>query len=117
MPTSDVENTIQNVCYSVKFYISSLGVLGTIPNGEKQILESKINETISWMGKNPNAKSEEFEKRQETLEVVAISIFRRELITGVCCFARTFEHSDERAKTKVKRPSSESLLSCSQTDR
>merc|ERR1712178_176899 len=51
----EAKNGLENYCYSLKSSISSPEVEGKIPAGDKSPLESKVEETISWLDSNPSA--------------------------------------------------------------
>lgn len=63
------KNGLESYAYSLKNTISE-GKLN-IPAGEKEKLEAKINEIISWLDSNQTATKEEFEEQQKELEGVA----------------------------------------------
>jgi L1 cell adhesion molecule like protein len=72
----EAKNGLENYCYSLKSSISSPEVQGKIPAGDKATLESKIDETISWLDSNPSAEKEEYEEKQKALESVAMPILQ-----------------------------------------
>jgi L1 cell adhesion molecule like protein len=63
------KNGLESYAYSLKNTISE-GKLN-IPAGDKERLEGKISEVISWLDSNQTATKEEFEEQQKELESVA----------------------------------------------
>ncbi len=72
----EAKNGLENYCYSLKSSLSSPEVEGKIPSGDKAALDSKIDETISWLDSNPGAEKEEYEEKQKALESVAMPILQ-----------------------------------------
>jgi L1 cell adhesion molecule like protein len=72
----EAKNALENYCYSLKSSISSDEVKDKIPEGDKATLESKIDETISWLDANPTGEKEEYEEKQKELEGVAMPILQ-----------------------------------------
>lgn len=73
----EAKNVLENYCYSLKGSVSSDDVKDKIPEGDKKALEDKINETISWLDRNPMAEKEEYEEQRKALEGVALPILQR----------------------------------------
>merc|ERR1712183_339170 len=71
------KNGLENYCYSLKGSISGDEVAAKMDPADKTKLESKIEETISWLDSNPAAEKEEYEEKQKELEGVAMPILQK----------------------------------------
>jgi len=71
------KNGLENYCYSLKGSISGDEVAAKMDPEDKTTLESKIEETISWLDSNPAAEKEEYEEKQKELEGVAMPILQK----------------------------------------
>merc|ERR1712213_153245 len=71
------KNGLENYCYSLKGSISGDEVAAKMDPADKTTLESKIEETISWLDSNPAAEKEEYEEKQKELEGVAMPILQK----------------------------------------
>merc|ERR1739838_376960 len=71
------KNGLENYCYSLKGSISGDEVAAKMDPEDKTSLESKIEETISWLDSNPAAEKEEYEEKQKELEGVAMPILQK----------------------------------------
>merc|ERR1712154_708412 len=71
------KNGLENYCYSLKGSISGDEVAAKMDPEDKTKLESKIEETISWLDSNPAAEKEEYEEKQMELEGVAMPILQK----------------------------------------
>ncbi|RJE19253.1 heat shock, partial [Aspergillus sclerotialis] len=63
------KNGLESYAYSLKNTISE-GKL-SISDDDKQKIESKVSETISWLDNNQTATKDEYESQQKELEGVA----------------------------------------------
>jgi len=71
------KNGLENYCYSLKGSISGDEAQAKMDPEDKTALESKIEETISWLDSNPTAEKEEYEEKQKDLEGVAMPILQK----------------------------------------
>jgi len=71
------KNGLENYCYSLKGSISGDEVAAKMEPEDKTTLESKIEETISWLDSNPAAEKEEYEEKQKELEGIAMPILQK----------------------------------------
>jgi len=71
----EAKNALESYCYSLKSSVTS-GEL-KLEDSDKAALQSKIDETISWLDNNQNAEKEEFEEQQKALEAVATPILQK----------------------------------------
>jgi L1 cell adhesion molecule like protein len=70
-------NSAESYSYSLRNTLSEEGIKDKIDAGDKEKLESAINEMISWLDSNQTASTEEFEGRQKELEAVASPIMMK----------------------------------------
>jgi len=70
-------NSAESYAYSLRNTLSEEGIKDKIEAGDKEKLESAINEMISWLDANQTASTEEFEGRQKELEAVASPIMMK----------------------------------------
>jgi len=70
-------NSAESYAYSLRNTLSEEGIKDKIEAGDKEKLESAINEMISWLDGNQTASTEEFEGRQKELEAVASPIMMK----------------------------------------
>jgi len=70
-------NSAESYAYSLRNTLSEEGIKDKIDAGDKEKLESAINEMISWLDTNQTASTEEFEGRQKELEAVASPIMMK----------------------------------------
>jgi heat shock protein 1/8 len=64
-------NSAESYAYSLRNSLNEEGIKDKIESGDKQKLETAINEMTSWLDANQTASTEEFEGRQKELESVA----------------------------------------------
>jgi heat shock 70kDa protein 1/2/6/8 len=70
-------NSAESYAYSLRNTLSEEGIKDKIEAGDKEKLESAINEMISWLDQSQTATTEEFEGRQKELEAVASPIMMK----------------------------------------
>jgi len=70
-------NSAESYAYSLRNTLGEEGIKDKIEAGDKEKLESAINEMISWLDSNQTASTEEFEGRQKELEAVASPIMMK----------------------------------------
>ena len=70
-------NSAESYAYSLRNTLNEEGIKDKIEAGDKEKLESAINEMISWLDANQTATTEEFEGRQKELEAVASPIMMK----------------------------------------
>lgn len=70
-------NSAESYSYSLRNTLAEEGIKDKIESGDKQKLETAINEMISWLDSNQTASTEEFEGRQKELEAVASPIMMK----------------------------------------
>merc|ERR1712107_688696 len=78
------KNALENYCYSLKGSIGGDEVAAKMDPDDKAALESKIEETISWLNSNPAAEKEEYKEKQKELEGVATPILQKWAELVVC---------------------------------
>ncbi|RMD42295.1 hypothetical protein DV735_g2855, partial [Chaetothyriales sp. CBS 134920] len=71
------KNGLESYAYSLKNTISDPKVDGALDSSDKETLQTKVNETISWIDENQTATKEEYEDRQKELETVANPIMMK----------------------------------------
>ncbi|OEU10161.1 heat shock protein 70 [Fragilariopsis cylindrus CCMP1102] len=71
------KNGLENYCYSLKGSLSGDEVQAKMDPADKTAVESKIDETISWLDANPAAEKEEYEEKQKELEGIAMPILQK----------------------------------------
>ncbi len=71
------KNGLESYAYSLKNTISDSKVEGKLDATDKETLQSKINETISWLDENQTATKDEYEAQQKDLESVANPIMMK----------------------------------------
>merc|ERR1712130_169451 len=72
----EAKNGLENYCYSLKGSLSG-EVADKMDPADKTAVESKIEETISWLDSNPAAEKEEYEEKQKELEGIAMPILQK----------------------------------------
>ena len=70
-------NSAETYAYSLRNSLNEEGIKDKIESGDKQKLETAINEMTSWLDANQTASTEEFEGRQKELESVASPIMMK----------------------------------------
>jgi len=70
-------NSAESYAYSLRNSLAEEGIKEKIGSGDKQKLETAINEMISWLDSSQTASTEEFEGRQKELEAVASPIMMK----------------------------------------
>ncbi|RMY94829.1 hypothetical protein D0861_01122 [Hortaea werneckii] len=65
------KNGLESYAYSLKNTIQDEKVAEKIEAGEKEKLQAKIDETVSWIDDNQTATKDEYESQQKELEGVA----------------------------------------------
>jgi L1 cell adhesion molecule like protein len=70
-------NSAETYAYSLRNSLNEEGIKDKIESGDKQKLETAINEMTSWLDANQTASTEEFEGRQKELESVASPIMTK----------------------------------------
>jgi heat shock protein 1/8 len=70
-------NSAESYAYSLRNTLSEEGIKDKIDAGDKEKLESAINDMISWLDQNQTASTEEFEGRQKELEAIASPIMMK----------------------------------------
>ena len=68
------KNGLESYAYSLKNTIQDEKVAEKIEAGEKEKLQAKIDETVSWIDDNQTATKDEYESQQKELEGVAVSL-------------------------------------------
>ncbi|KAI7515896.1 Heat shock 70 kDa protein, partial [Hortaea werneckii] len=68
------KNGLESYAYSLKNTIQDEKVSEKIEAGEKEKLQAKIDETVSWIDDNQTATKDEYESQQKELEGVAVSL-------------------------------------------
>merc|ERR1712166_532837 len=71
------KNGLENYCYSLKGSLSGDEVQAKMDPADKTAVESKIDETISWLDATPAAEKEEYEEKQKELEGIAMPILQK----------------------------------------
>jgi len=74
------KNGLENYCHSLKASIGGGdddGIAAKMDPNDRTALESKIDETISWLDGNPAAEQEEYEEKRKELEGVATPILQK----------------------------------------
>ncbi|RMZ86697.1 hypothetical protein DV736_g6077, partial [Chaetothyriales sp. CBS 134916] len=71
------KNGLESYAYSLKNTISDPKVDGALDASDKETLQSKVNEIISWIDENQTATKEEYEDRQKELESTANPIMMK----------------------------------------
>jgi len=64
----EAKNALENYTYSMKNTLNDEKVKDKFTEEDKKLITDKVAETQQWLESNPNAESEEYEKRQKDLE-------------------------------------------------
>jgi L1 cell adhesion molecule like protein len=71
------KNALEGYAYNMKQTIEGEGVKDKISEEDKNAINSKCDETISWLDSNQNAEKDEFEHMQKELEAVCNPIMTK----------------------------------------
>jgi len=71
------KNALENYAYSLRNTLKDENISGKLDSGDKQKLESAIDEAIKWLDSNQTAEKDEFEHKQKELEGVAMPIMTK----------------------------------------
>jgi len=66
----EAKNGLENYCYSVKNTLKDEKMKDKFTVDERLKVEGSIDDAIKWVESNPNAQSEEYEKKQKEIEEV-----------------------------------------------
>eukprot|EP00178_Gracilaria_changii_P002382 TRINITY_DN1351_c0_g1_i10.p1 TRINITY_DN1351_c0_g1~~TRINITY_DN1351_c0_g1_i10.p1 ORF type:complete len:660 (-),score=156.44 TRINITY_DN1351_c0_g1_i10:76-2055(-) len=73
----EAKNGLENYAYSLKNTLNDQQVSGKLEASDKETLEKKVQEIVSWLDHNQTAEKEEFEEKQKELEQVAMPIMQK----------------------------------------
>ena len=73
----EAKNGLENYAYNLRNTIRDEKIAGQLSSGDKQKIETAVNETISWLDNNQLAEVDEFEDKQKELEGVCNPIIAR----------------------------------------
>merc|ERR1719503_210008 len=72
----EAKNSLKNYAYSMKSTMADEKLAGKMSEDDKETVNSKIAETISWLEGNQMAEKEEFEAKQKELEGIVNPILQ-----------------------------------------
>ena len=73
----EAKNSLENYAYNIKNTIKDEKVKGKISESEKEELEKKISETLSFIEKNEDLEKEEYEEKENELKNLANPIIAK----------------------------------------
>lgn len=71
------KNALESFAYQLRNSLNDEKVGGKMEEADKKKIDDAVNETITWLDDNANAKKEEFEAKQKELESVANPIMMK----------------------------------------
>merc|ERR1719453_2711577 len=72
----EAKNALENYAYSMKNTMADEKLASKLSDSDKEAVNSKINEAISWLDANQSAEKEEYEQKQKELEAVVNPILQ-----------------------------------------
>jgi L1 cell adhesion molecule like protein len=66
----EAKNSLENYCFSMRNTLTEEQLQDKLEAGDKQKIESAVQDTLSWLDKNQLAGKDEFEAKQKELEAV-----------------------------------------------
>jgi len=73
----EAKNALENYTYQLKNSLSEEKLAAAIPAGDKEMIESLLKETQSWLDGHQNAEKEEYEEKQKALESKVMPILQK----------------------------------------
>jgi len=73
----EAKNGLENYCYSVRNSLDEEKLKDKFEAGDKEAIEEKVKETISWLDNNQLAEKDEFDAKQKELEGVVNPIMMK----------------------------------------
>ena len=74
----EAKNQLEQFCYSVRTTTNDEKLKYKFKPGEKEEIERKINDTLTWMNNNPYAEKEEYDCKVKEIEAIFHPIMQRE---------------------------------------
>ena len=71
------KNSLENYAYNIRSTIRDEKIQGKITDQEKQSLEEKVNEVLSFIENNEEAEKEKYEEKEEELKGIANPIITK----------------------------------------
>ena len=68
--TVEVKNDLKNYCFAMRDILQEEKLKEKFEGGDKEKIESAVQETLAWLDKNQLAEKDEFETKQKELEGV-----------------------------------------------
>merc|ERR1712050_798009 len=73
----EAKNGLENYCFTMRNTLSEEKLKDKFEGGDKEKIESAVQETLDWLDKNQLAEKDEFEGKQKELEVVVNPIMMK----------------------------------------
>merc|ERR1711939_1280573 len=75
----EAKNGLENYCYSMKNTLQEEKLQDKFDAGDKDKIETSVQETLDWLERNQMAETEEFEAKQKELEGIVNPIMMKEV--------------------------------------
>jgi heat shock protein 1/8 len=84
--TVEAKNGLENYCFAVRNALQEKKLREKFEGGDKEKIESAVQETLDWLDKDKNqlAEKDEFETKQKELEGVVNPIWMKVCPTEEC---------------------------------
>ena len=69
------KNELDNYCYTVKGFLQNEEMSKVVNNDDKELIQSKLEETTKWMNENDNAQKHEYDEKLSSLTNICKPIF------------------------------------------
>jgi len=73
----NAKNSLENYAFTLRNSVREEPLSSKIDAGDKQKIESAVDETVKWLDANPNAALTEYETKQKDLEAIANPIMTK----------------------------------------
>jgi len=73
----EAKNGLENYCYTMKNTLQEEKLKEKFEEGDKEKIESAVNEALEWLDKNQMAEKDEFEAKQKDLEAIVNPIMMK----------------------------------------
>jgi heat shock protein 1/8 len=76
------KNGLESYAYQLRNTIDDPNIGGKLSQGDKDTLKNKVDQVISWLESNPQARKEEYESKQKELESISNPIMSKMYAQG-----------------------------------
>merc|ERR1712013_980041 len=73
----EAKNSLENYCFTMRNTLNEEKLKEKFEDGDKEKIESAVQETLDWLDKNQLAEKDEFEAKQKELEAVVNPIMMK----------------------------------------